>query len=338
LEKLVSYLIKVFPESLNLKTPDGLTPLHLCFYLRRLPLAKILIEAGADVNAKDNNGANLIHVLLSSSIFRRKYGNEQSRVDHYSIAPFIELLGEEKCHELLLQRNRSNTWDGGARTPFHSWVLTVGSAHSSCTDHCCAKETFELLLKYSKVDALSMIDGSGDTPVHTVVHKSHTNFFKRMLELDPGCLMRENAVGRTPMELARDLFLNSKVSDPPALNTPKNRHRNIPHDRKNLIDRQECTFIVKKEPTGVELIWQICQGHTANHTLKRRLVSLNEANEIAKRLCSQQFRLISQEDTPSDGTVGATFGRKDEVREWLPRFDSAPIGVPLKCPGAEHDP
>jgi hypothetical protein len=295
----------------------------------------MLIEAGADVNARDNNGANLMHVLLSSRITMPSYGSEESRVEHYSLEPFMELLGQEKCQELLLQRNRSNTWNGGARNPFHSWVLNIGSSHSGCTDHCCATETFKLLLTYAKVDALSMIDGSGDTPVHTVVHKSNTNFFKRMLELDTGCLERENAVGRTPMELARDLFLKSKVSDPPPLHIQTNYHNNVPNELKNLKDRSDFSFVEKKEPSGVELIWQTCLEHTESHSLKRRLVSLNEAHEVAKRLCSSQPLLATKEEVDAAEDQAAKFGRKDEVRDWLPKFLNPTLGVPVKCPVPE---
>lgn len=314
-----------------MKTPSGLTPLHLAFYLRRLPLAKILLEAGADVNAKDHNGDNLMHILLSSCLFPNGYETELIRYDHEAMSEFMKLLGEEKCHELLLERNKSNSRNGGTRTPFHSWILNERGSHSNCTEHCCGQETLELLLKYSKGDALTMIDGSGDTPVHTVVLNPNINFLRRMLEINPDCLFRENAVGRTPMELARDMFLSSKVAEPP--NTVmENDSWNQPQHKKNMKNRDAKSFLSDEQPNNRDIIWEVCLSHIINHTAKRRLVSLSEANEVARRLASStdpdanQKSVLKHNDNNTEDLK-----RKDEVREWLPGCNAGVMGVKTEC-------
>jgi ankyrin repeat protein len=328
---MVSYLIKTFPESINMKTPSGLTPLHLAFYVRRLPLAKMLIEAGADVNARDHNGSNLMHILLSSEMFPSQGSSDNVIYDHEAMSEFMKLLGEEKCHQLLLERNKSNPQNGGARTPFHSWILNERGTHSDCSDHCCGMETFELLLKYSKGDALTMIDGSGDTPVHTVVLNPNINFLRQMLVVNPESLFRENAVGRTPMELCRDLFLSSKVADPPN-NVTEYNHWNIPEHMKSLKDRNPKSFISEEQPNDRDAIWNICLNHNLNHEARRRLVSLSEANEVARRLASSaESKTHRKTHRTSTDDINEELKRKDEVREWLPSCGAGAMGVNIQC-------
>ena len=39
----------------------GFTPLHLAIYWNKIEIAKLLIDSGADVNAKDYKGDTLLH-------------------------------------------------------------------------------------------------------------------------------------------------------------------------------------------------------------------------------------------------------------------------------------
>jgi hypothetical protein len=340
LEKMVSYLIETFPESVNLKTDTGYTPLHLAFFQRNLPLAKLLIEAGADVNARDYKGNNLMHILLKGSLFPSQYGGMGSAsLDHWKLAKFMELLGEEKCKELLLQRNTSNRTDGGAKTPFHNWIKTIGGSHADCDkcSHCCGMETLNLLLNYGKGEVITVTDGTGDTPVHSVILTPNSNFLRRMLEISPNSLYRENAVGRTPREMASDLYLADKVKEPPG----EEEHWNKPQGKKAIRDRTPEYFETGQKKSHRDDIWEICQDHMKKHKVTRTLVSLMEANDVAKRLASapdadaeasryHRYRRNRNQDVES----AEDFERKDWVKHWISENNGGNVYGVLKneCP------
>jgi hypothetical protein len=141
---------------------------------------------------------------------------------------------------------------------------------------------------------LRTTDGTGETPLHTLVSNDNAMsvvLTRRLLEFDPKLLCRENAVGRTPAELARDRFVASKITAP-KLTTwwPDNNVTNLVHkEPSEFVDWKA----KKASPQSgvvdnVAKIWSLCEDALATSDLpKRSLVSLHEANDVAKRIGEQ---------------------------------------------------
>lgn len=141
---------------------------------------------------------------------------------------------------------------------------------------------------------LRTTDGTGETPLHTLVSSDNSvsaALAGWLLQFDAELLCRENAVGRTPAELARDRFVASKITAPQRTTWwPDNSVT-------TLVDKAASEFVdwkAKKAGTqsaGLDKaskMWSLCED--ALGTLKqpkRSLVSLHEANDVAKRIGEQ---------------------------------------------------
>lgn len=285
--ELVKYLIKVCPASLEAKSKEGHTPLYLAALLGRVKLAKTLIEAGADQSVKDAHSENLIHAALTNNPDGRK------------LRQFFDLLDTELRSHLFLQRNRLSN---GGDTPLHMWLKAANgvpyewSKREPCTDPEDGDKIslLRIILEYSGGHDLGILNGAGDTVLHSAVFRMLPGQMRVILESDPKLLYRENSVGRTPVEIAYDRLLEIKIGAPPgvgvAANDPysydnsyatmgpgeflKDRWRKITSE-----DEQK-----KKPRARREQTWEVAREFRDRFPGTRRLVSLNEANDVARRL------------------------------------------------------
>lgn len=286
-ERLVRYLAKVYPSSLEAKDVSGMTPLCVATSLGRLNLIKILIEHGADQSVKDSNWNNLVHIALST-------GPKAPQ-----LRAFLELLDPELRYHLLKERNSLRTSDG--RTPLHQLVgsHTFSGFNGTLQEH---SEQLLVLLEYSKGEELDYLDGTGDTPLHTLlIRGKHPRLARQVLELNPQLLYRENAVGQTPAELAHSMYVQACMTCP-----PRSGHRyGDTSIAGELIRRTPEVFAVqaqirtKRSEAGSEQVsrggpnerllraqqkYNLANEFAARFPGKRRLVSLHEANDVARRI------------------------------------------------------
>ena len=282
-----------------------MTPLlHACM-LGRVEIAKILLDAGADQTAKAHNCDNALHVALSLAPTADK------------LKPLLDLFDRDVLARLLRERNSLLSHQAG-RTPLHSWLATVVDGRYYGDDISEALRVLDLLVgispeKTATQRALHMLDGAGDTPLHFLIARCANptaadvpRLIRAVLDLDPaaGLLLRENAVGRTPFEVAHDNFFAGKVKAPEA---GGGRRRYYYSYWYGTDDRSETTKLVCREPRAflkekgheddsrAAQVWRLCCEHTeqcaaSTQPLRRRLVSLHEANDVAKRLGDQQFK------------------------------------------------
>ncbi|KAK8027172.1 Ankyrin repeat protein [Apiospora marii] len=287
-DKLIRYLIRVCPSSLESRSDAGYTPLFLACLLGREQIAKTLIEAGADQSVKDKQFNNIIHAALTNQPVL-----EQLR-------KLLDLLDPELRRHLFVQRNHLVH---GGNTPLHSWLLSENPAiysHSytyqlhypgqsetpETSDNVAILKT---LLEYSGGQDLDILNGSGDTVAHSAVLLQLPEQMRVMLEHSPKGLYRENAVGRTPAEMAYDLFLAYKVAPPRdiAFKHHSFSHHNAKDGADKLVRQSPEAFLAQSKQPKVsrkERVWEVVQDFMARFPGKRRLVSLNEANDVARRL------------------------------------------------------
>ena len=278
---LIKHLVSVLPESLEQKSSEGWTPLHIAVYTQREQVVAYLISAGADQRARDKVGRNAIHAMLGN-----RYGG--AKTEAKKLHSIIELFGKDAVKEMLLERCISHP---GALTPLAYWLSCSGGNWKK-------SDIIEILSKYSTGEDLEMINGEGELPLHVAVKQGLSTITTFLLSLNPTLLYRENATGRTPLEIARDKWLDWNVKDPPSVFSHYNYNPN--HEDYNSIVRQPpMTFLPAKQSPkeSWKRTYEICmevdqklndEGYEGEYKHKRRLVSLFEANEVAKRLAGNK--------------------------------------------------
>ncbi|ORY09194.1 ankyrin repeat protein [Clohesyomyces aquaticus] len=299
--KLVEYLIKKMPESIHIKSSQGNTPLSLAFSLGRIEAAKLLTAAGGDQTVRDRNGANLIH-LLSETII-----TNEDRLK--LLKEFLDLIDKRLVSSLLSERSSQ---EPGSLTPLMWWLRKYASVTPA---------VLKVLLEFAEPtgnEHLEMLDGSGDTPLHYAVKSMKLQWLELMLQYRPDLLYRENAVGRTPYEVAEDVYTAKCVSDAPNVQAQSATG--------SIVSRSTECFApdhVVEESVDAERVWRFCEKFSKENPGKRRLVSLLDANEVAKRLSLRyQARLrygaVNDGDGDGESDVESEVGEDntDEVRDW----------------------
>lgn len=351
--QVLDYLVQTCPGAIEKKNSDGDSPLMVACRLGRLGFVKILLDANADQSTRNHKGENILHAILHHN------------TGFHRVKSMLDLLDPELRSHLFLQRK--NLHENG-NTPLHSWVSKAsGVAEASMisggdflNQHryhyyqapSTTKGTPNVagaylrdLLSYSQGAELELLNGAGDTPLHTALAGDQAALVKVMVDFKPELLFRENAVGRTPLELAKDRVTacqfrkpdvsyrsrtnvtadsllesaqqqirkrsNNKDQDP---ETIKRVYADIglSHEYKadNFHDicgtfgfSQGEDFARVNKDDLKQLIWDYCATAAEKHPdAKRRLVSLNEANDVAKRL-GERFvdsRYFSSRARPDD--------------------------------------
>ncbi|KAL1954703.1 hypothetical protein VTO42DRAFT_807 [Malbranchea cinnamomea] len=313
--KLVQYLAKNFPDCLEVRSADGYTPLALAFSKHNVRFAKVLIDAGANQAVRDLKGNNLLHLLLCDirGSICLPQGTEQGKMNIRILKQALDLLNPLLVPSLFTERSSENP---GSLTPIARWL------HKACTNrHYYRSETqdnhqethemvavMRVLLDFAKPTGqkhLELLDGAGNTPLHDAVRYQLPRILRLMLDHRPDLLSRENAVGCTPLDLARESWIAEVTANPPTIEYESNR------GSRSLIDRKPETFVSDKTNTRSErrIIYDLCSKKASEAAgQKRKLVTLFEANEVAKRLALKNG---------SDADVTGNRGRMARVQKRL---------------------
>ncbi|CAJ2513477.1 Uu.00g015960.m01.CDS01 [Anthostomella pinea] len=281
--KLIEYLIKVCPSSFEAKSEQGYTPLYLAALLGEVQFAKTLINAGADQSVKDKENNNIIHAALTNNPNIKQ------------LRRMLGILDPELRPHLFRQRNHLTH---GGDTPLHFWLNKANvleytwdntgdfdrSRRILRSENADNVKLLTLLLEFSKGAELDSLNGRGDTVLHSAVLRHLPDHSRVLLQQDPNLLYRENTVGRIPGEIAYDIYINSKVEGL----EPIEISRQVSHAT-SLVERSPEMFVQDEhaETSGAkrkERTWEVVYEYLAKVDGKRRLVSLNEANDVAKRL------------------------------------------------------
>jgi ankyrin repeat protein len=323
--KLLKHLCKSHPQALEHRSATGMTPLQLAFRLHRVEMIKILLEAGAQQTCRDNVGNNLIHTILADC----------NNPDEDKLARIRELLGLIDTRLLASLFKERTTESPGAATPLARWIHSSNINYSDY-DNKGNTGVLDIILAFSKGEDLSIISGEGDTPLHVATRHSASIPLRTMLECRPNLLFRENATGRTPYEIAEDNYLSKEVfNNPPSLTGTSNsnndygsrrRPRRHAYAQDSVVNRQANEFVDEPEDvrSGVDKVWQLCREFASKQQgIKRKLVSLVEASEVAKRLAAKKgsrededegegVEMVEKNDGDEDEDV-----RGDEVDVWF---------------------
>lgn len=303
---LLRHCCKTRPELLQQKSLTGMTPLQLAFSLHRVEMIKVLLEAGADQTCRNTAGDNILHSMLS--------GHFKDPKKHASrIRELLSLVDPRLLPSLFAERTYA---DPGAATPLAKWLFASVAAKyayyiSSPNNITITKDIHQILaviLDFSKGEDLSFVNSEGDTPLHAAIRYGAHDCLRTMLECRPDLLHRENATGRTPYEMSQDIYFSTDIfSDPPRLSATDEGSWDRPRV-KHVRTKDDTTPILTKEPklfsegfvpednaTNTARVWAVCTefaNKPQSNNMKRKLVSLVEANEVAKRL---EFKKLKDE-------------------------------------------
>ena len=237
-----------------------------------------------------------------------------AKTDCKTVQALIEIFNKDGVKDMLLERCTSHP---GALTPLAYWLAQNNGGYKKT-------HIIEILSKYSTGEDLEMINGEGDLPLHVAIKQDLSSITSFLLSLNPALLHRENATGRTPLEMARDLYLTSTVQAPP--NVSSNYSYNSNHEDYNSLVRQPASSFIPSKLCPAESkkrTYEICmevdqnlieEGYEGESKRKRRLVSLFEANEVAKRLAGNKS---GGRQWVANGYIVDQEWRSDVVSEWM---------------------
>jgi ankyrin repeat protein len=309
---VLRYLLKVMPDIIDVKSEDGLTPLLIAFRLYRHEAASILIQAGADQTIRDAEGRNLIHSLLMQSFNSDRHVKE--------LRTMLDLIDHRLLADFFLERSSETP---GALTPLAQFIKATSHLTNKWSEH--NNKALRVILAYSKGTELSVINGEGHTPLHVAVRNKDPSLTQIILEHDPILLLREGSTGRTPFEMAQDADIAAAVQDVPMLPVRSRYrvHRSRPTPP-SIIEREAKTFVpgyVAETESDQEAVWRLLKEARSqldtSGVAKRRLVTLNEANEVAKRLAAMKKTSPARPHASQYGTHEQGEEHGDEVRRWL---------------------
>ena len=254
----------------------------------------------------------------------------------------LELVEKGLRGHLLQQR--SNLHEEGV-TPLHAWVNGYcdsqqerertwqhGGKKYKYSEYKNKEEglaVLRLLLEYSQGAELEMLNGAGDTPLHSATMQHNLDLIEALLAYKPQLIYRENAVGRTPAEVARSRVLSHKFKAPNSVTqqgwysndcmaqTLLDRKPEDYAEDKKLADEKGINpwprrvhqerlrgYNAERDQKAAEKMekaLQIMEEFVAKNPGDRRLVSLGEANDVARRLgekynASRYFSIQPQAD------------------------------------------
>ncbi|EAW09002.1 ankyrin repeat protein [Aspergillus clavatus NRRL 1] len=319
-EQLVRYLVKTVPHCMEVKSIEGYTPLALAFSLQRYAFAKILIEAGADQTARDKKGNNILHLTLNNA-------THPSDEKVKALPKILGLIDNSLVPSLLQERSSQ---DPGALTPLAQWMVQ-GLTYPTYGAHIVQEsgnqmKALKIILDFAQPTGqkhLEVLDGAGNTVIHDAVRCGVPQTLELLVKRRPDLLHRENASGTTPAELAEAAWVAEVTSNPP--NHERSNHNlfsSWSRDRysESLVRRKPDSFVMENDqaPTLKRKIYDFCCKSSEGVSAKRRLVTLFEANEVARRLASKhaedtgrsRYRSRRRWMDPNEGDFA------DEVQAW----------------------
>ncbi|KAL8927248.1 MAG: hypothetical protein Q9208_002424 [Pyrenodesmia sp. 3 TL-2023] len=316
--EVINYLIAVMPDSVDLPSfGDQLTPLALAFVKGRVDVAKELIEAGADQTTRDASGKNLVHLALINA-------SKSEKVDSNKFKELLGLIDRRVIGSLLTERCRDGP---GGLTPLALW-FTKGS-HTRYYQRCelCSNDgpaVVAFLLESGGKEATRMMDSSGQFPLHSAVKASHAAMVKVMLEHDPALLCQENAMGQTPLELAHSMYIRCCTEGNPDIRIDEYKllGRRDPEHFNELSVQDDSVKESDKESdeewdNSMTRTWKLCKRFADQEPRSRKLVSVNEAREVAKRLAETGRKWEIEYEAAREKDAGGQETVSDEVSGWL---------------------
>lgn len=201
-------LIQIMPSYVNNQMVNGITPIYLAVQERNLPITKLLLRSGANLNLRAEEGMSVIHVacqngdLTMVQMLNEEFGASLNETDQNGASPlhYACVNGNAKLVTYLLTNNVEIKADKFGNSPLHDAAL---NGNLECTRLLIASE-IDVNIKDNKgMRASDLADSNGfkelaqeirkfekkkesDKKIGTVLHKSLIN---RSLRKSPTSLI-----------------------------------------------------------------------------------------------------------------------------------------------------
>jgi hypothetical protein len=332
------------PDAVEARSADGMTPLLLAYRTHNFEAVKILLEAGADQTARDKEGMNLLHHIIATAA--------TFVVDLAHVRNLIETIDKRLIAGMCVQRCSRRP---GSLTPFALLVAQHFVSNEIRVDMA------RLILEFSHGAELELLNGEGHTPLHVVarteptqIRHHHFKLASVITEHRAKLVAWENATGKSPLEMVEDKVLARKCSDPDYRLSERSRGHYRYGDLPSIANKKPQSFIkptinaekaLEDLDTNLDSDVRVSTSQRVERLEKllravqvkldaegqgrRRLVTLNEASEVARRLAAVQRQLVvertEQEEHGHQHDVEQD--SPDEVEGWLrdPRKCSGPL-------------
>ena len=153
---LIKHLVSVLPDSLEQKSSEGWSPLHVAVYTEQEDIISYLISIGANQRSRDRAGRNMAHSLLVHQSYHNAKNNAKQ------LRKILDLFDKAQLKEMMLERC---TQTPGALTPLAFWMAKDAGTYRKAG-------IVKVLTGYSTGEELEMINGEGDLPLHVVSRHS----------------------------------------------------------------------------------------------------------------------------------------------------------------------
>ncbi|MBS0606227.1 MAG: ankyrin repeat domain-containing protein [Verrucomicrobia bacterium] len=226
---------KRIPFDINVKNHIGYTALHVACWKNNSKLARLLIDAGASIEAKNNNTNQTPLDVASTPEIRELLENARTALQS-SLLPqpsqqeiiqfnhnWLAALSEQNCNKLLslLQQARQNNIPCNLNVKY---IAGLSALHMACLHG--HSQLVKLLIE-SKAD-LNVTDNLKDTPLHAACMHGHLEAAKLLIAAGAdihakggqGCTPLHNACREGHLQVVR--FLIQEKSNVNALTNLRN--------------------------------------------------------------------------------------------------------------------
>lgn len=278
-QRLKYLMSKVPKEYLEVRSATGDTPLHTAIRIGNLPAFETLLAAGADQRTRDRKGHNLLHTIYQQAtikgiaLFRKK----------------VSLLDPNIVSDLVTQRCSGT--EPGSLTPLALYLTASG----------CDVDVLKAMLEISQTKDLTVMNGAGDYPLHVEVRKNRLEIAEFLAKERPDLLSLENATGMTPIEVAETHYFQTRMDDAPSVGDRSKSVGLVDKPAKDFVEKQDSASESEASPIDDDddlpvscPLYATLVRIARQKPHARKLVSILDANEVARRLASQQHRKNAQ--------------------------------------------
>ena len=275
------YLLAQSPDAIEAKTSLGLTPALFAVREGKPEAISALVDAGANFFARDSDGRNILHQLLTP----------KGEVFGHGAAAFKSTLALLPADAVATARTQRTSSTGQTPLARYISVATVRQGLNKEVD----REFLSALLEASGGVGLTLADHAGNLPIHELMIRGRYLEALMVLRHAPELVAVENGDGRTPPEILEASWKRQVVGGFPYGQQAALGPNGLYQPRALF---QASAQIEPELPALPPAMWDVLKGRqiplpeeggeakaVSIEAVQRKLVELETARGVARRVC-----------------------------------------------------